>query len=89
MGSASERPMTWALTIPHRGQTTAPVVVRFAMRRFLISLDDGRGAEDSKCNPDGWRRKVLTRPFQMNRVSVTSTTRAPRCSPRHCTMIGV
>ena len=41
--------MTWALTIPHRGQTT--VATRFAMSPLLIYLDEGPGPEDSGTFP--------------------------------------
>ena len=37
--------MTWALAMPHRGQTT--VVTRFAMRTLLMNLDDGPRPKDS------------------------------------------
>ena len=41
--------MTWALTIPHRGQTT--VATRFAMSPLLIYLDEDPGPEDSVTFP--------------------------------------
>ena len=38
--------MIWALAIPHRGQTTAPVV-RFVILLFLNGLDVRLGSKDS------------------------------------------
>lgn len=38
--------MTWAVVMPHRGQTTVPT--RFAIRLLLIYLDDGPGLKVSR-----------------------------------------
>lgn len=57
--------MTWALTIPHRGQTT--VATRFAMSPLLIYLDEGPGPEDSGTFPPP-RHPNERHPIELRRV---------------------